>query len=192
MKGKLKTRDLIYAGAFGAVYLILMLVIVMGSGIVPVLYILSPLTVGVICATVYMLYVIKIKKFGAILILAVLFGLVSSVNSVYALAWTVLTGIVAELIAKAGKYQSKKMFMVSYWVFNLNMIGPFLMLIYAKQQFIDMCVEYYGKDYAAAVDALTPSWIIFALAGLAVVGAVIGTLLSSGFIRKHFEKAGVV
>ncbi len=192
MKGKLKTRDLIYAGAFGAVYLILMLVIVMGSGIVPVLYILSPLTVGVICATVYMLYVIKIKKFGAILILAVLFGLVSSVNSVYALAWTVLTGIVAELIARAGKYQSKKMFMVSYWIFNLNMIGPFLMLIYAKQQFIDMCVEYYGKDYAAAVDALTPSWIIFALAGLAVVGAVIGTLLASGFIRKHFEKAGVV
>ncbi len=192
MKGKLKTRDLIYAGAFGAVYLILMLVIVMGSGIVPVLYILSPLTVGIICATVYMLYVIKIKKFGAILILAVLFGLVSSVNSVYALAWTVLTGIVAELIARAGKYQSKKMFMVSYWIFNLNMIGPFLMLIYAKQQFIDMCVEYYGKDYAAAVDALTPSWIIFALAGLAVVGAVIGTLLASGFIRKHFEKAGVV
>lgn len=192
MKGKLKTRDLIYAGAFGAVYLILMLVIVMGSGIVPVLYILSPLTVGVICATVYMLYVIKIKKFGAILILAVLFGLVSSVNSVYALAWTVLVGIVAELIARAGKYQSKKMFMVSYWIFNLNMIGPFLMLIYAKQQFIDMCVEYYGKDYAAAVDALTPSWIIFALAGLAVVGAVIGTLLASGFIRKHFEKAGVV
>ncbi len=192
MKGKLKTRDLIYAGAFGAVYLILMLVIVMGSGIVPVLYILSPLTVGIICATVYMLYVIKIKKFGAILILAVLFGLVSSVNSVYALAWTVLTGIAAELIARAGKYQSKKMFMVSYWIFNLNMIGPFLMLIYAKQQFIDMCVEYYGKDYAAAVDALTPSWIIFALAGLAVVGAVIGTLLASGFIRKHFEKAGVV
>ena len=192
MKGKLKTRDLIYAGAFGAVYLILMLVIVMGSGIVPVLYILSPLTVGIICATVYMLYVIKIKKFGASLILAVLFGLVSSVNSVYALAWTVLTGIVAELIARAGKYQSKKMFMVSYWIFNLNMIGPFLMLIYAKQQFIDMCVEYYGKDYAAAVDALTPSWIIFALAGLAVVGAVIGTLLASGFIRKHFEKAGVV
>ena len=122
MKGKLKTRDLIYAGAFGAVYLILMLVIVMGSGIVPVLYSLSPLTVGIICATVYMLYVIKIKKFGAILILAVLFGLVSSVNSVYALAWTVLTGIVAELIARAGKYQSKKMFMVSYWIFNLNMI----------------------------------------------------------------------
>ena len=48
MKTKLKTKDLIYAGAFGAVYLILMLAIVMVSGMIPILYILAPLTVGII------------------------------------------------------------------------------------------------------------------------------------------------
>ena len=192
MREKLKTRDLIYAGAFGAVYLILMMVIVMGSGMIPILYIFSPLTVGIICATVYMLYVIKVRKFGAILILAVLSGLASSSGSIFTLFWCVIVGIFAELAARAGRYQSRKMFMVSFWVFNLTMVGPFLMLVYGKQQFLDMCVEYYGAEYASAIEALTPDWIILALAALAVIGAVIGTALASKLIRKHFEKAGVV
>ena len=38
---KMRTRDLIYAGAFGAIYLVLMLIIVMGSGAIPILYLLS-------------------------------------------------------------------------------------------------------------------------------------------------------
>lgn len=192
MKEKLKTRDLIYAGAFGAIYLLLVLALVMGSGMIPILYILCPLTVGVICATVYMLYVTKIRKFGAILILAVLFGIVTSSNSVFSLVWAVVMGLLAEFIARSGKYQSKRLFKISYWVFNLNMIGPFLMLIYGKAQFIEMCEEYYGAEYAAAIDSLTPNWIIAALAALAVVGAMLGTVLAGKLIGKHFEKAGVV
>lgn len=192
MGTKLKTKDLIYAGAFGAVYLILMMAIVMGSGMIPVLYILAPFTVGVICGTVYILYVTKIRKFGAVLILAVLFGIVTSSNSFYSLIWSLVLGVIAELLIRAGHYESKKMFMVSYWVFNLNMIGPFFLLVFAKSQFIAMCEEYYGVNYANAIDALTPGWIIFALAGLAVAGAVIGTVLAGRFMKKHFEKAGIV
>lgn len=192
MKNKLKTKDLIYAGAFGAIYLVAALVIVMGTGIIPVLYILSPLIVGVICATVYMVYVTKVRKFGAILILAVLFGLVTSSVSFLPLIWSVAMGIIAELIARGGKYHSKSMFMVSYLVFNLNMIGPFFMLVYAKKQFLTMSIKYYGEEYGRVIDKLTPSWIIFALAALAVAGALIGVLLAGGFMKKHFEKAGIV
>ena len=192
MKTKLKTKDLIYAGAFGAVYLILMLAIVMVSGMIPILYILAPLTVGIICGTVYILYVTKVRKFGAVLILAVLFGIVTSSNSFFSLIWSVVLGLIAELMIKAGRYESKKMFAASYWVLNLNMIGPFFLLVFAKNQFIAMCEEYYGADYANVIDRLTPGWIIFALAGLAVAGAVIGTILAAKFMKKHFEKAGIV
>ena len=192
MKTKLKTKDLIYAGAFGAVYLILMLAIVMVSGMIPILYILAPLTVGIICGTVYILYVTKVRKFGAVLILAVLFGIVTSSNSFFSLIWSVVLGLIAELMIKAGRYESKKRFAASYWVFNLNMICPFFLLVFAKNQFIAMCEEYYGADYANVIDRLTPGWIIFALAGLAVAGAVIGTILAAKFMKKHFEKAGIV
>ncbi|WP_394925624.1 MptD family putative ECF transporter S component [uncultured Robinsoniella sp.] len=192
MRQKLKTKDFIYAGAFGAIYIILMMVLVTATGMIPILYILSPFVVGCVCATVYMLYVTKIKKFGAIMILALLFGIVTSTSSFIALIWSLLCGIGAELIARAGKYESKKMFLLSYPVFNLTMIGPFLMLGFAKQQFIEMCEQFYGSGYAQAVDKLTPEWIIFVLAGLAVAGGAVGALAASRFAGKHFEKAGIM
>ena len=191
-KEKLKTKDLIYAGAFAAIYLVLMLVIVMFSGLIPVLYIISPLTVGIVCGTVYLVYVSKVRKFGAVLILSILFGIITGVNSVYAVAWSVLTGLFAELVVRAGAYQSKKMFVLSYWVFNLNMIGPFFMLVYAKDTFLKLCAEYYPPEHVAQLDKLTPNWIIFALAGLALLGGIIGSLIGSKLIKKHFEKAGVI
>lgn len=191
-KEKLKTKDLIYAGAFAAIYMVLVLVIVMASGIVPILYIISPLTVGMICGTVYLVYVSKVRKFGAILILAILFGIITGVNSVYAIAWAIVMGLLAELIVRAGAYQSKKMFVLSYWVFNLNMIGPFLMLVYAKNTFLKLCAEYYPPEHVAQLDKLTPNWIIFGLAGLALLGGIIGSLIGSKLVKKHFEKAGVV
>lgn len=192
MRQKLKTKDFIYAGAFGAIYIILMLVVVTGTSIIPVLYMLAPFIVGCVCGTVYMLYVTKIRKFGAILILAFLFGIVTSSSSIVSLIWALICGIVAELIGKAGKYESKKLFMSSYLVFNLTMIGPFLMLVFAKQHFIELCTQFYGLDYAAAIDRLTPGWIIFVLMGLAVAGGGVGVLLASRFAKKHFEKAGMM
>ena len=87
---KLRTKELIYAGAFGALYIVLMLVIVLGTSMIPVLYLLAPITVGLVCGTVYMLCVLKVKKFGAALILGVLFALCACSN-----AWFSFVGAVA-------------------------------------------------------------------------------------------------
>lgn len=192
MRQKLKTKDYIYAGAFGAIYIILMMVLVAATGMIPILYILSPFLVGCVCATVYMIYVTKIKKCGAIMILALLFGIVTSTSSFISFIWALICGMGAEVIARAGRYQSKKMFLLSYPVFNLTMIGPFLMLGFAKKNFIEMCQQFYGSDYAQTVDRLTPEWIIFVLAGLAVAGGAVGSLAALRFVKKHFEKAGIM
>lgn len=40
--------------------------------------------------------------------------------------------------------------------------------------------------------SLATDWLIFAQAGLAVVGAFIGTLLAKKLLKVHFEKAGIV
>ena len=74
---KLRTKELIYAGAFGALYIVLMLIVVLGTSMIPILYILAPISVGLVCGTVYMLCVLKVRKFGAALILGVLFALTS-------------------------------------------------------------------------------------------------------------------
>lgn len=192
MKTKLKAKDLIYAGAFAALYLILMVVLVTMMGVIPITYILRPLVVGIVCAPVYMLYISKVKKFGAILILGVLFGVVTMNHTIFSLVTAIIFGIIAELICKSGNYESKQKMKMSFWIFNLNMIGPYLILVYAKPQYLAMTESFAGAEYAQAMDAITPSWIILVLAALAVIGGIIGTALSDKLMKKHFEKAGLV
>ena len=55
MKTKLTTKDLITAGAFGAIYLVLLTVLSSILTIVPILFLATPLIAGIILGTVYML-----------------------------------------------------------------------------------------------------------------------------------------
>lgn len=194
MKNKMKTKDLIYAGAFAAVYIVLMFVTVTVLGFIPFLYLFaSPFVVGLVAATVYFMYVMKVKKIGAILILAVMFGLVTSTGGhPYSIIFAIPLGIIADFLAKIGKYESKKFNTLSYMVFNLTMIGPFMTLAVAKDTFVETCVEYYGEAYGDAIASLATDWLIYAQACLAVVGALFGSLLAMKLLKKHFEKAGVV
>ncbi|MDR1422214.1 MAG: MptD family putative ECF transporter S component [Coriobacteriales bacterium] len=192
-KRKLTTRDLIIAGAFAAVYLVVLLGVVMGSGVIPILYLMCPLFLGIILGPIFSVYCTKLNKPGALLILAVLVGLVESMTGAWqGLAWAVPVGLVAELLARAGRYRSKTFYKMSYTVFALTNMGPFWIIVLARPAWLANCMKYYGADYVTTIDALTPPWIIFVFIALALVGGIIGAFLGQGLLKKHFEKAGVV
>ena len=189
---KMRTRDLIYAGAFGAIYLVVMLILVMASGMVPILYLVAPLTVGVVCGTIYEMCVLKVHKFGAALILGVLFALVSCTSNPISFVCAIVVAILAELVIKAGGYKSKKMYLASFVVFNLNMACPYLMLQLFRDQFLQRAVDWYGQAYADGLAAVAPSWVIVISIVCAIVGGIIGAAIASKLIKKHFSKAGIV
>ncbi|MCR5637356.1 MAG: MptD family putative ECF transporter S component [Lachnospiraceae bacterium] len=189
---KLRTKDLIYAGAFAAIYVVLMLVVVMPCGAVPITYILTPLFVGVIDATVYELCVLKVRKFGAALILGLLFAAVTTLSYLPGFGLAVAAAFLAELVIMAGKYKSKKMYLLSYLVFNLTMVCPFTNLYFNRAAFMEMSTSYYGEDYANGVAKLATGYLPIIQIALAVVGALIGVIIAAKLIKKHFEKAGIV
>ncbi|WP_315897704.1 MptD family putative ECF transporter S component [Xiamenia xianingshaonis] len=190
---KLRTRDLIYAGAFGAIYLVVMLIIVMASGMIPVLYLAVPLTVGAVCGTIYEMCVLKVRKFGAALILGILFALVACTSEGFvSIVPAIAAAVLAELIIFLGKYKSKFMYLLSFIVFNLNMACPFIGLQVARDEFLARCVEFYGQDYANQLAALAPDWIVLVEIGLAIAGGIIGAFIASKLIKKHFQTAGVM
>lgn len=189
---KLRTKELIYAGAFGALYIVLMLVIVLGTSMIPILYLLAPISVGLVCGTVYMLCVLKVRKFGAALILGVSFALTACSGAWYSIVGAIAAALIAELIIMAGKYQSKKMYLLSFVVFNLNMACPYMMLFLARDAFLKRSVEFYGQDYADSIAKLATDWIFLAILGFAVIGGILGSLLANVLIKKHFNKAGIV
>ena len=115
MKTKLTTKDLIAAGAFGAIYLVVLTVLSsVVLPIVPVLFLATPLIAGIVLGTVYMLYAAKVPKKGAILILAVLVGLITSMSTFYPLLFSVIWGILAEVIASRKERRSAGMLAASY------------------------------------------------------------------------------
>lgn len=190
---KLKTKDLIIAGAFAALYVVVLFALSTVLGALPILYLMAPFIGSIVLGSIYMMYVTKVPKFGAILILAAAVGLLTSTGGVWvALIWCLVLGLVAELIARMGNHKSKKSYILSHAVFACSNMGPFWMLVYAKPSFIQACEIYYGADYAATLDKLTPSWIILVLIGSAMLGGLIGGLVGSRLLKKHFQKAGVV
>jgi energy-coupling factor transport system substrate-specific component len=191
---KLKTKDLIVAGAFAALYIVVLMVAVSALGfITPITYLMAPFFVSIPLGVVYMLYVTKVPKTGAIMILAVLVGLITGMNGMwFSIVWALALGLVAELLVRAGKYRSVKLYQASFCVFAATNMAPFWGLILAKPTFLAACTEYYNAEYAAAIDALTPWWIVLVLVGIAVIGGIIGSVLGRRLLKKHFEKAGVV
>ena len=150
MKSKLTTKDLIAAGAFAAIYLVLLTVLaVMVLPIAPVLYLATPLIAGIVLGTVYLLYCVKVPKTGAIFILALLVGAIPSMASIYPLIAAAVWGVVAEGIAAGKRRRSPNALAASYCVFNLTSMGPFFSLLLAKDAFLSTCVTYYCLLYTS-------------------------------------------
>ncbi len=189
---KMKTKDLILAGAFIALYIAVMMMVVMTVGFVPIVYIFAPFILSVLLGPVYSLYVAKVPKFGALLVLGIVVTLFSNMIAVwFAYVWGIAITIAVELIARAGKYQSKKMYTLSYVVFALTNMGPFWTLVLSRETFLESTVAYYGEAYAQTMDALTPSWIVFAFVGMALVGGFLGAKFGQKVMKKHFDKVGI-
>lgn len=189
---KLRTKDLIYAGAFAAIYIVIMLVVVMATGVIPVLYYAAPLTVGLLTGTVYMLCVMKVKKFGAALIMGVLFALIACSTAWYSVLMAISAALLAELILYLGKYRSKKMYLLSFVAYNFTMAAPFLAFVVNLQGALDVAAAYYSPEHVQGLASVFAPGFYFGTIGFALAGGIGGALIASKLIKKHFEKAGIL
>ena len=168
----MKVKDFIYTSIFSALYIILMLIIVMGSSAIsPLLSFIAPLIVGVVCGSVYMLCVVKVHRFGAALICGVFFTLT------------------AELILFLGKYKSQNMYLLSFVVFNLTMAAPTMMMLFDFNRFIILSEKSKGFAYAQSLAKLAFNGKIwYVILGCSVAGGIGGALIAKNLIKTYFEK----
>lgn len=168
----------------------------MTLGLIPILYLLLPLFTGMMCGTIYMLYVNKIPKPRAITILASLFGVILfSTGHFYSVVLCVPIGFAAEFVAKIGDYTSKKMQALSFVVFNLTMVTPFGQIYLSRDAFVRGVVASYGDEYGAMLTDIfdkVGNWLLLGQCMSAVIGALLGLAIANGLFKKHFEQAGLV
>ena len=189
---KLKIKDLVTIGVFAVIYLVIMFSVGM-IGVIPILFLVYPTILGIVSGTVVMLFMAKVQKPWALLIFGMLtpiFMMVEGHTYILVLhAFVVI--LIAELIRRAGNYNSFKYNMLSFAIFNTWICGSLMQMLWAREKYIEMTMMM-GNEYAEALERL----VTYPHMALVYLGAIIGGLTGANIgrilLKKHFIKAGII
>lgn len=193
MNNKLTVKDLINVGVFSALYIVLFFVTSF-IGYVPVLMLILPVVCAVVVGIPFMLFLSKTHTFGMVTIMSVILGLFMLLTG---RPWPVLliavgAGLATDLLLKSGGYKSVKLSVIGNGVFSIWMTGMILPMFFGyREPYFESIRSGYGDTFADALYAITPDWMFFALIVLSFLGGIIGGLLGTKVLKKHFKKAGM-
>ena len=194
---KLTVPDLISIGVFTALYFVLVTIATFASvAIFPGFNnVVLPAFCALISGCVYTLLVVKLQKFGGISVMGIVMGLFFMISGhfIISFAANIVMGIVADCVAKVGKYKSKKWIILSYVLFSYGLFRPVIPMWFMKDAYVANLVAR-GKDavYIAELFA-NINMVTFVLAVVAtLICALVGGWFGMKMIKKHFVKAGIV
>lgn len=188
---RLTGKDLINVGIYSAIYFVIIMALAMLGYIpvmMPLLCVIGPIAGGI----PFMLFLTKVKKFGMILIMSIIMGIMMALTGMglYALPVAVVSALIAELIWKQAHYSRAGSSVLVCGFFNIWMWGNFIPLFTNPAGYFSTRTEF-GADYEAALTALLPPWMNPVLLLSCFVCGVIGGLLGRALMKKHFAKAGI-
>lgn len=188
----LKIKDLVTIGVFGVIYFVVMFGVGM-VGMVPILFLVYPTLLGIITGTILMFFMAKVQKPWALFILGMLSPLLMFVmgHTLVLPLHALVVMFIAEMIRRSGEYKSFKHNMLAFAVFNTWICGSLMQMLLAREQYIELSMMM-GKEYVTALERIItyPNMALVYLG--AISGGVAGAYIGKAFLKKHFEKAGIV
>jgi energy-coupling factor transport system substrate-specific component len=160
MSNKLQAKDLINVGIFTAIYFIIVFAVALLGYIpvfIPLLSVLVPLVGGI----PFMLFLTKVKKFGMVLIMAILIGLFYFITGmgIYVLPIGILCTLIAELVLKSGGYESAKKAVLAYGLFSICIFGNYLPIYIGRDAYYEqLAAGGMGTGYADTLMRYMPDW----------------------------------
>ena len=189
---KLKIKDLVTIGIFAVIYVVIIFALGM-IGFLPVLYLVYPALLGIVSGTVIMLFMAKVQKPWAVLILGMLTSIFMMVegNTYLLIIHSFVVMLIAELIRRVGNYNSFKYNMLSFAIFNTWICGSLMQMLWAREKYIEIAMVM-GEEYVNALIKLVtyPNMALVYLG--AILGGLIGTNIGRILLKKHFIKAGII
>lgn len=191
---KLRIKDLVTIGVFTVIYFVLFFVAGM-VGIVPILYLAYPTLAGIITGIVVMLFMAKVQKPWGLFLLGLICSLIviAMGNTYIIVIHAVISMVIAELLRKKGEYRSFKYNMLSFAIFNTWICGFLMQILLAKDKVIELAeTRGMGHDYIMKLITLLNFRSMILVYIGAIVGGILGAYIGKVFLKKHFEKAGIV
>ena len=187
-------RDLLSVAIFAVLYFVIVFAIAM-LGIISPLVMLLTLPLAAIAAGIpYLLFLTRVRHAGMV----TLFGLVVALlYLVMGQPWqstltTIALSALAELILATGRYRSKWAAIWTYTLFSAWFVGPWIPLFLDRDAYLHSPgMAAMGEDYVAAFDQIVSMPAVLAMSAATVVCGLLGALLGTALLRKHFVRAGL-
>ena len=192
---KLKAKDFITVGIFTAIILVVEFACGMLGYIHPFIVASYVIMIPLVGAIPMMLFYTKVQKFGMITIMSILIAIMMFVLGMGFLGapLIIIAGVIADLIAKSGKYKSFKKTMLSYGVFCLWICANYFPVVITAESYRQDLVDGgYSAEYCNSLFLAINYKTIGILLILCFVFGCLGALLGKAVVKKHFEKAGIV
>ena len=194
VKKGLTVKDRVTVGTFSALFLVFALVGGIFFAPNPVLTFYMPVGSALLCGPVYLLMLAKVqKRFAATILGAILciIWFVTGMHWAMALGYLIM-GIIADLVAGAGRYQSRKINSLSYILISLGGTGSYLVFFanpdgWAKT----MLGNGTEQSYIDSMRNAGTVWLLIIMLVGTVLAAVVSAFAGSKMLRKQFEKAGI-
>ena len=193
----MKTKDIITTGIYTALYFVFLCLGTLSSVFLAysanMKY--APAFIALLAGTVYMLLIAKTKKFGCLILMSAVISVFFFMSGHFAFSFlpNLISGILADIIAKFGKYKNKLYNLISYIVFSFGNLGPVIMMWVVRDTYIEHLVAI-GKDTSYINEVMVNSdfsnvaWLSLTI----IIGGLLGGLFGQYMLKKHFNKAGMV
>lgn len=188
---RLNAKDLINVGIYTAICAVICCAVAI-TGVVPIMMVLLVVFVPIFTGIPYMMFLTKVKKFGMILILNILMGALMWVTGMswYALAVGTASGLIAELIYRAGNYNRKWNGIIAYAVSGIYCWANYFGIFFNADAYFSTR-QNYGQEYIDAVTGMLPVWMCPILLVIDIICGIIGGWIGTKVLKKHFVKAGI-
>lgn len=192
---RLNGKDLLNVGIFTAVYFVLNLLVAAVLGLIPAVSMLVPFVSSFILGVPMMLYFMKVKKFGMVLITYIVYGVLLALAGVgiYTLVLGIVFALIAELILRLGKYQKPNLAILAFAIASIGANGNVLSMVLASTEYLEGKAATYGSEYMQLMQSYFSGWWVLPLLALsAFLGGLLGGLLGKSVFKKHFIRSGVL
>ncbi|OKL50496.1 MptD family putative ECF transporter S component [Boudabousia marimammalium] len=187
--GGLDVKTLITTGVFTALYFVLLAVGGIAGILNPLMMFIGPLISILISGPVIILFLRKVRAPWALAIMGFLIGLLIFMGGHiwYTIIVATLTGLLGDLIARAGKYRNRALNVLAYAVFSLWNITPLTPILYDTDNFLQHITESLGADFAQQMGQIfTPAGMLL-FAACVFASSLVSGWVGALIVEKHFK-----
>lgn len=194
MNKGLSVKDLVTTGIFTALVFVFILIGGMFFATNPVLTFFMPAGSGLLAGPAFLLMIAKVQKRWSLSIMGVVIGILWFVTGMH---WAMALGyllmaIVADFVAGAGKYRSKKLNSLAYILFSLGSTGTYILFFVDPNGWAQtMLGNGTEQSYIDTMQATANTGILVAMFAAVLITSAISAFVGCKLLKKQFEKAGI-